>query len=91
MCRPVGEEGALAATAFFFPSSCMSVLLIMSGVELILFGRNFCLFADSTLSSDPVSVPSSDKASEGPAKGEERSSRGSRRGGTVAIGDGGAR
>lgn len=71
---PVGEAGALAT---ILPSSFMSVLVDMSGVELIRLGLT--LRSDPALSSEPVSVPSSDKASEGPARGEERSGRDSRR------------
>lgn len=77
--RPVGDDGALA-TAAVRPSSCMSVLPMISGVELILLGLKRSMLPDS---SEPVRVPSSDSASEGPARGEERSGRGSRRGGAV--------
>lgn len=76
-----GEGGALAESR---PSSFIRVLVEMSGVELMRLGlnRRSC----SALSSEPVRVPSSESASEGPARGEERNGRGSRRG--PGAGDG---
>jgi hypothetical protein len=73
----VGDVGALAAV---LPSSFMSVLVDTSGVELILLGLNLRVLSTSSFSSEPVSVPSCESAREGPARGEERRGRGSRRG-----------
>ena len=80
---PAGDAGSLRLVTDL-PSSFMSVLSVTSGLELILLGLNR---RASTLSSEPVRVPSSDSASEGPASGEERSGRCSRRGG-AAMGEG---
>lgn len=79
---PVGDAGALAEV---LPSSFMRADA-MSGVELILLGLNFFALSVSLASSGPVSVPSCESASDGPARGDERSGRDSRRGAATGAG-----